>query len=468
MRRHGSIHYNAGMTSVTAGLAHDIAIIGGGASGVLTAIHLLHAATTPVRIALYEPQPTLAQGVAYATPYPEHLLNVPAQRMSAFNDQPDDFLDFLSPDPQERAALAPAFVERHRYGEYLRDRLARARDAGIATLEHVTQPVTAMNRCAGGWRLQLADGAEAGCAAVVLAVGNRPRPLPARGTSGLSADASLSAWDFDAVRAVPPDARLCIVGSGLSMVDAVLSFVATGHRGAIHVLSRHGWLPQPHAAHAVADFDPAQLLPLDLRARLRFVRQRAREAASAGVPWQAVMERLRPHGQALWRSLSGADQRRFLRHVVRLWDVHRHRVAGSVHAQMQALIDRGQLRLHRGRLDTVMQVGRCVQVGARVRGQPGLELEVDRVVNATGVEMRVQTMRNPLLTGLLGEGHAQAGPHGIGIAADDAGRVLDAEGRAQPDLWVLGSLRIGSLWETTAIPELRGQAEAVARQALAR
>jgi len=468
MRRHGSIHYNAGMTSVTAGLAHDIAIIGGGASGVLTAIHLLHAATTPVRIALYEPQPTLAQGVAYATPYPEHLLNVPAQRMSAFNDQPGDFLEFLSPDPQERTALAPAFVERHRYGEYLRDRLARARDAGIATLEHVTQPVTAMNRCAGGWRLQLADGAEAGCAAVVLAVGNRPRPLPARGTSGLSADASLSAWDFDAVRAVPPDARLCIVGSGLSMVDAVLSFVATGHRGAIHVLSRHGWLPQPHAAHAVADFDPAQLLPLDLRARLRFVRQRAREAASAGVPWQAVMERLRPHGQALWRSLSGADQRRFLRHVVRLWDVHRHRVAGSVHAQMQALIDRGQLRLHRGRLDTVMQVGRCVQVGARVRGQPGLELEVDRVVNATGVEMRVQTMRNPLLTGLLGEGHAQAGPHGIGIAADDAGRVLDAEGRAQPDLWVLGSLRIGSLWETTAIPELRGQAEAVARQALAR
>ena len=468
MRRHGSIHYNAGMTSVTAGLAHDIAIIGGGASGVLTAIHLLHAATTPVRIALYEPQPTLAQGVAYATPYPEHLLNVPAQRMSAFNDQPGDFLEFLSPDPQERTALAPAFVERHRYGEYLRDRLARARDAGIATLEHVTQPVTAMNRCAGGWRLQLADGAEAGCAAVVLAVGNRPRPLPARGTSGLSADASLSAWDFDAVRAVPPDARLCIVGSGLSMVDAVLSFVATGHRGAIHVLSRHGWLPQPHAAHAVADFDPAQLLPLDLRARLRFVRQRAREAASAGVPWQAVMERLRPHGQALWRSLSDGDQRRFLRHVVRLWDVHRHRVAGSVHAQMQALIDRGQLRLHRGRLDTVMQVGRCVQVGARVRGQPGLELEVDRVVNATGVEMRVQTMRNPLLTGLLGEGHAQAGPHGIGIAADDAGRVLDAEGRAQPDLWVLGSLRIGSLWETTAIPELRGQAEAVARQALAR
>lgn len=456
------------MTSASAGLAHDIAIIGGGAGGVLTAIQLLRAATAPLRIALYEPQPTLARGVAYATPYPEHLLNVPAQRMSGFSDQPDDFLDFLSADPQERAALAPTFVERHRYGEYLRDRLERARAASPATLVHIVQPVMAMDRNEAGWRLRLADGAQADCDAVVLAVGNRPRPLPARGAGGLSADASLSAWDFDAVRAVPGDARLCIVGSGLSMVDAVLSFVATEHRGTIHVLSRHGWLPQPHAPHAVADFDPARLLPLDLRARLRFVRERVREAAAAGLPWQAVMERLRPHGQALWRSLSESDQRRFLRHVVRLWDVHRHRVAISVHEQLQALIDRGQLRMHRGRLDTVMQVGRCVQVGANVRGRPGLALEVDRVVNATGVEMRVPTMRNPLLTELLGEGHARTGPHGIGIDAGDDGRVLDADGRVQPDLWVLGSLRIGSLWESTAIPELRGQAEAVARQLLAR
>lgn len=455
------------MTSVPAGLAHDIAIIGGGAGGVLAAIQLLRHAPAGARIALIEPESTLAQGVAYATPYPEHLLNVPVQRMSAFDDQPEDFLDYLATEASQRAALAPAFVERRVYGEYLRARLAAAVQASAASLEHIPQRVAALRRGPQDLTLQLEDGATLSCRTALLAVGNRPRPLPARGATTLPPASGIAAWDFESVRAIPADAEIVIVGSGLSMVDAVLTFIATGHRGHIHVLSRHGWLPQSHAAHAVAAFDPAVLLPMGLRQRLRFLRERVRDAAAAGAPWQSVMERLRPHGQALWRSMPAADQRAFLRHVVRLWDVHRHRVAAPVHAQLQALTDSGQLQVHRGRLDAVMQVGRCVRVMAVARGsgQP-LVFDVDRIVNATGVEMRVPTMRNALLSDLLGEGHAQIGPHGIGIATDDDGQVLDADGRAQPDLLAIGSLRVGSLWETIAIPELRGQAEAAAQRLL--
>ena len=57
------------MTSANAGLAHDIAIVGAGAAGVLVAIQLLRQASAPLRIALIDPQAVLAQGVAYATPY---------------------------------------------------------------------------------------------------------------------------------------------------------------------------------------------------------------------------------------------------------------------------------------------------------------------------------------------------------------------------------------------------------------
>ena len=45
----------------------DIAIIGGGAGGVLAAIHALRLAGAGTRIALIEPAARLAQGVAYAT-----------------------------------------------------------------------------------------------------------------------------------------------------------------------------------------------------------------------------------------------------------------------------------------------------------------------------------------------------------------------------------------------------------------
>lgn len=456
------------MTSATAGLAHDIAIIGGGAAGVLVAIQLLRNARAPLRIAIIEPQAVLAQGVAYATPYAEHVLNVPAQKMSAFDDQPDDFLDFVAGDDAAlRAQLAPAYLERRCYGDYLRTRLQQAQAASVATLEHLPQTALALQPHADGLSIQLDDGRQLQSAAAVLALGNRPRPLPARGAGALAPGALTGAWDFEAVRAIGQDASLCIVGSGLSMVDAVLTFVATGHRGRIQVLSRHGWWPQPHAHGAPAQFDPTELFALGVRARLRRLRVLAAQAVAAGEPWQSVMDKLRPHGQRLWRSLSEADQRRFLRHLVRLWDVHRHRIAGEVHAKLQGLIDSGQLRVHRGRLDAVMQAGRCVRVSARARDGKTVQFDVDHIINATGVELRIPTMRNALLNQLDGDGHARPGPHGMGIDTDDQGHVLDQHGQAQPRLLALGSLRVGSLWESTAIPELRGQAAQVARALLA-
>ena len=301
----------------------------------------------------------------------------------------------------------------------------------------------------------------------MLAVGNTPKPLPARGAPQLPEGRSLAAWDFDAVKAIPRDADLCIVGSGLSMVDTVLSLAENGHAGTIHVLSRHALLPLPHCHGPAATFDPAPLQAMDLRARMRFLRTAAKEAVAEGLPWQSVMERIRPHVQALWQSLPLPEQRRFLRHGVRHWDVHRHRIAPEVHARLQSLVERGQLRLHRGRLDTVMAEGPHLRVSTHARDGRIDEFDVDYVVNATGVEMRAQTMRNPLLHDLLGKGHAQAGPHGIGLKAARDGRMVDAQGRPQPRVFILGSLRIGCIWESIAIPELRGQADTAVRGLLA-
>ena len=136
-------------------------------------------------------------------------------------------------------------------------------------------------------------------------------------------------------------------------------------------------------------------------------------------------------------------------------------------AVVLALVQRGQLRLHRGRLDTVMAEGPRLRVSTHARDGRIDEFDVDYVVNATGVEMRAQTMRNPLLHDLLGKGHAQAGPHGIGLKAARDGRMVDAQGQPQPRVFILGSLRIGCVWESIAIPELRGQAETAVRELLA-
>lgn len=440
----------------------DIAIIGGGASGVMTALQLLHQARAPRRIVLVESAAGLGEGVAYATRRPEHLLNVPAGRMSLFPDAPDDFVDYLRALGHDDVGLPARYVPRMHYAAYLRDRLAQARQRSPALLEIRQARVDALDRDGQRWALRLETGISLRADAVVLAVGNAPRPLPLRGAGTLEAAQRLEAWDTAAVAALPPHAALCVVGSGLTMVDVAITRDRCGQQAPLHVVSRHGLMPLPRADTAPFEFDPQPLLAMPLRQRMRALRRQAALAQARGWPWQSVMEHIRPWVGRLWQSLDASDQRRFLRHVVRYWDVHRHGIDPDLHAQLQAMRARGVLRLHRARLDAAWTSGACVQVEARdAQGRP-LRLEVQGVLNATGVEMRVQAMRNPLLQQLLGEGHAMPGPHGIGIDADGQGRVIRADGRADASLRVIGSLRIGREWESLAIPELRVQAQQIA------
>src|ERR1700744_4400953 len=109
-----------------------VAIVGGGAAGVLAAVHLRR--TKPdAQITLIDASGSPGTGAADGTNDPTHLLNVPAQRMSAWPDAPDH----VSRGRDERA-LPPAqsFAPRLACGRYLRDQLAVA-DLRIETAEVV-------------------------------------------------------------------------------------------------------------------------------------------------------------------------------------------------------------------------------------------------------------------------------------------------------------------------------------------
>jgi len=447
----------------------DLAIIGGGAAGTLLALHALRHARRALRVVMYEPASTIAQGIAYATPWPEHLLNVPAGRMSALPEAPDDFVDYLQAAgvhaQDSREALSSRFVARREYAAYLQQRLQDAMAASPAQLQVYSQAVLSLQRDEGCLQLCCADGSRARAREVVLACGNSMRPLPVPGGDTLPRGRVAEAWDYEGVRLLAGEGDLGIIGSGLSMVDTVLALFAAGHQGTVHVFSRHALMPLPHAHGAAAGFDPQPLLAMTLRQRVRALRQHAAQAARAGIPWQSVMERIRPLGQALWRSLDEADQRRFLRHVVRYWDVHRHRIAAPVYAQLHQAIADGRLQLHRTRLQGVREHDGALCLTAR--GEPLRQWSLAALVNATGVETRADALRNPLLRQMLGTGLARAGAHGLGLDSDaDSERLYDAGGQLHADIAVLGSLRIGTLWESLAVPELRQQAAHAARAAV--
>lgn len=437
----------------------DVAIVGGGAAGVLTALHLLADPAAPQRAALIEPAAELGGGAAYATLRDEHLLNVPAGRMSAFEEDPGHFVRYLvamglgTPE-----TLAAAFVPRREYGRYLRAAL-RAQP-GAQALHVLRDRVERADAVAGGNRLRLASGRVLDARRVVLAVGNRPRRLP---PDCLHGDVPvIDAWDDRAVAAIPADADVCIIGSGLSMVDAVLC-LAGHHHGRIRVVSRHGLLPQPHAVAGPVGAPPAGCDAPSLRVRFRAVRAATRAATAAGEPWQWVFDALRPQGQRLWAALPPAEQRRFLRHAVRHWDIHRHRIAPAAAASLAALRRAGRLTVQAARLQSLAM---CDDGRIEVRVQPRHATQAERfrahrIVNATGIDTRIASSPDDLLGWLLGQGRIAPGPHGLGMAVTADGLAVDAAGRVDPGLLVIGALRMGALWETTAIHEIRQQARQI-------
>ena len=443
-------------------MAGDVTIIGAGASGVLVALHLLRERFQG-HITLIERAAQVGEGIAYSTRRAEHLLNVTAARMSVFDDDPGHFVRYLAArgDAHDPVGLAASFAQRRQYADYLRTTLETARTAA-PNLDIVRDEALAI-RHDGRCRLVLHSGAELAADVVVLALGNWPRAALRESALALRPGDVVPGWQFEAVAAIDPRHDVCIAGSGLSMVDTVLTLAAQAHAGAIHLVSRHGLLPLPHVAHGYIDVDLDAFAALSLAQRARHLRLLARAAQRRGEPWQWLMDTLRTHNVRWWQTLPETGQRRFLRHAARYWDVHRHRIPAVAAQTMEALRRGGQLQLHRGRISAVAAHASQLRVGVEQRARRE-DLRVDRLIDCTGLQTDIARVDEPLVTQLRDAGNIRRGAHGIGIATDAHGALIDAHGAVNPCLYTIGSVRIGQLWESVAVPELRQQAAALARR----
>ncbi|WP_406096741.1 FAD/NAD(P)-binding protein [Kitasatospora purpeofusca] len=443
-----------------------VAVVGAGASGALTAAQLLRRAAlagVPLDVRLIDRAPAPGRGAAYATTADHHLLNVPAGRMSAFADAPDDFVHWLA----RRAPgvhTAADHVPRRLYGAYLGEVLATAEArAGAARLHRVDDRVVSARRAGPGMSLRLGTGRRLDADAVVLALGTFPpdnawAPARLRRSPRFVADP----WAPGALRGLPEHQDLLLLGTGLTMIDVALVLARPGRR--VHAVSRHGLVPRPHTATALPparppQVDPAAGLPRVRRALLAHVSACRRTHGD----WRVGIDSLRPVTAALWQGLSPADRTRFQTEDRRLWDVHRHRAAPATARAFAAAVAEGWITVGPGELADAAPTG----AGVRVRLRDGRALTVGAVLNCTGPQTDVRRVPDPLVAVLLGAGLAEPDDLGQGFRTDALGRVRPADDSPPAPLWTLGALRRGSLLESTAIPEIRAQAGEVAGDILA-
>jgi uncharacterized NAD(P)/FAD-binding protein YdhS len=185
-----------------------------------------------------------------------------------------------------------------------------------------------------------------------------------------------------------------------------------------------------------------------------------------GEKWRRVLTDLRGITPSLWRGLSVTERRRFLRHLRVIWDVHRHRLPPLVHSRLQRAIAARRLTIVRGRIVAIEPAdSQSLRVVTASRGASRV-FHVARVVNCTGPELNPANSSNPLLQGLVLDGVARLDALGLGLAVDAESRVIGENGSAHATLFALGALTRGTRWEISAIPEVRDQANAVARQLL--
>jgi uncharacterized NAD(P)/FAD-binding protein YdhS len=175
-----------------------------------------------------------------------------------------------------------------------------------------------------------------------------------------------------------------------------------------------------------------------------------------------IVDKMRAHTQQIWQNFSLAERKEFARYHAARWNIMRHRIPPEIHAQLTTAQLTGQLRLHSANIERVDASDKKV----RVQLSGGKSLEGDLVINATGPQTRFSATGSVLLGNLLRSGLLASDDMDMGVRVTADHAAIGRDGARSKILLALGPPLRGTLWETIAVPELRGQARRVAETLL--
>lgn len=407
-----------------------VVIIGGGASGVLAAIHVLRATDKPLHVSLYELSQEVGAGLAYGTKALEHILNVPADRMSCDEREPEDFQNWLQEEkPQVFHDRHFPFVSRSYYKEYLQQRLREA--AGGHELIRLQERVTQITFNGRQWNIESISGQQQFDICVVATGYSTSTHVPHvfKGCERLLVDtpyaSSMDVTAFD---------QVAVIGMGLTAIDIWRTLRYKGFNGKIHFLSRRALFP--HAFSIGKDVSPLPEVPQEASPLflLRWVRALMHfEECDA----TAVAQLLRPYVSDIWKNWSEFQKKQFLTHARPYWETIRHRLPDTVHEELMSELKAGRAMRHKAKGLKASLEGEQVLITF-----PQGQIKVDKVFIATGAQLApVPLKENPSLY--------EKCRLGLGYKSRN------------PSLHFVGPITRTTHWEISAVPEIRIQAQAL-------
>jgi len=440
----------------------SVCIIGSGYSAAALALHLVTNGMPPDQIAIVGPSP-LGHGQAYGCISDDFRLNVRADLMRLWPDDPDHFATWaaknITDDPDSQTAVGH-FYRRRDFAIYMADQLASC--AGISDIERhesLAESITHdPGKDCGGWRVNLADGTRVAARRIVIASGNPAPEWPMIQPPDDAPGLVRIPWRGDWPDRIATDARVVIIGGGLTALDALHSLYRRQHNAAITLICPEGMLPPVQTGWDTAT---PLIWPTPLRASgfLHFMRQTVGDTDWAQTEWQRRFESLRVNISAAWQSLPATDQARLMRRVGWLWSLARFRAGPQASSSAQTLVDSGQLKIRR---DIVTGLEPAPDGHYLVRLGGGEQITADAIVNCSGAGRDILMSR--LIDDGLVAGHDTA-PHRPRMTADLT--LVRPDGTPHGGLFAVGPVTAHFVGDILGAASISRQAKTLAERIIA-
>lgn len=443
----------------------------------MSLVHLARKAQTKIHITIFYKAGPLVRGTAFSTYSVEHLLNVAAKNMSAFPEQANHFVEWLSNKSDysglTKEEIGKLYVPRNVFGSYLEEiwNHTLSEMAQHVSYSIINSEVSSITSKGGMYELTTREGKSFDADKIIIASGNQLPRAPLHDNHPIINSPLYfpNPWDENCVTGLREHEPVLIIGTGLTMVDVVIGLTENNFNGKIICVSPKGFHILPHRVlEPYPDFLEEIKPPYELGKLFRIFRKHIRLVKASNRSGEIVVDALRSRTQEVWQALSLPDRKKFMTHVRHLWGVARHRLPATVFERIQALIKTGKLEILAGRIISI-ETGEKM-AGISIKNKKNSDINtftVQRIINCTGPESDPVRFKSKLFSQMLQDGLICCDEMQLGILAKPDGSIIDAGGNNNKDIYVIGSLLRGTLWETTAVPELRVQAEHTAVQILA-
>ncbi|MCL7988608.1 FAD/NAD(P)-binding protein [Sphingobacterium sp. lm-10] len=485
-------------------LPKTIAIVGSGASGVACFIQLVQKHITkgnpfPLSITLFEKRKEFGDGLAFGTEQQGHLLNTKAGLMGIFPKERMHFVQWMHQNSDKIGETYPqvsthpdSYPPRMLYGNYVQAMLDKYKawglKAGIDIQTRPTEAVSADITPENTVMLHTADQRKVAFDYVILATGNPQSATFAKLKS--SDNFFCSPWPTSRLLKKIKDkqARVSIVGSSLTAIDALITLVDNGHEGPIQFFSLTGLLPRVQTPSEIpyerkvltlsnirsiireqqrtlriidlirlfrSEVESALERPVDWanedrinKDQLALLEKDIQEATGEGNIFQTILYSLREDSYSIWRLLPPDQKQLFGKWVKPHFDINRHAIPLENAIKIRNILRSGQLEIigHTG--DIIWSKDRFI-----LKKEDGTQYEADYVINASGPSSDIEKMQDqPILPDLLSKKYIEQHPI-AGVLVDlNTMRVWTSARKELSPFYVIGhqlagsQLDINSLW----------------------